>query len=106
MDAVRNMTSHRPPLVRLLADIKADQAFITLTPTSSLYPSVINTTRMINEAGEKVRNKMLEEYRKESAKRAQEMVDYIRMFHSVGEGKMNAGKHVVLQPVAIGFDGR
>lgn len=106
MDAVRNIVSHRPPLVRLLADIKADKAFATLTPSSSLYPSVINTSRMSVEGGGKARNKMLEEYRKESAKRAEEMVDYIRLWHNADENGENVRNTVVLQPVAIGFDGR
>ncbi|GJJ14167.1 hypothetical protein Clacol_008428 [Clathrus columnatus] len=112
MDAVRNIVSHRPPLVRLLAEIKADKAFITLTPSSPLYPVAINTSRISVEGGGKIRNRLLEEYRKESAKRAEEMVDYIRMWHNATISEHNGKTHggfrntVVLQPVAIGFDGR
>ncbi|GJJ08141.1 hypothetical protein Clacol_002349 [Clathrus columnatus] len=112
MDTVRNIVSHQNTLIRLLAEMEADKAFLTLTPSSPLYPSTINTTRTSAEGDGKTRNRLLEEYRKESAKRAEEMVEYIKK-RSGGarnrddsSSKRGSKDTAVLQPVAIGFDGR
>jgi len=76
MDTIRNIVSHRPPLVRILVAQDVAAAFATLTPSSPSYPQLIGS-RSVN-AQAKSRPKIMDEYRKEAAKRAEEMVSYIK----------------------------
>ncbi|KAF8499487.1 hypothetical protein BU17DRAFT_72199 [Hysterangium stoloniferum] len=72
MDTIRNIVSHRPPLVRILVAQDVAAAFATLTPSSPSYPQLIGSRGLNIQS--KSRPRIMDEYRKEAAKRAEEMV--------------------------------
>lgn len=120
MDTIRNILSHRPPLVSILVRENAAVAFATLAspshaPRSPRSPSASNSsfsssngipassTRNNPSAGmghsntsPKTRWRLMDDYKREASKRAEELTTYIRNWT---EWKPYLVK---LEPVSIG----
>ena len=125
MDTIRNILSHRPPLVSILVRENAAMAFATLASPSSSPTSVFRTPRSpVNSkpaspsggsgstavltknnpsagtghtnTSPKTRWRLMEDYKREASKRAEELTAYIRNWT---EWKPYLVK---LEPVSIG----
>ncbi|KAF8520997.1 hypothetical protein JB92DRAFT_2893550 [Gautieria morchelliformis] len=99
MDTIRNILSHRPPLVSTLIRENAAVAFATLTapssptrsrssrtspaspstsPTSTTCPNLSSSPSTGTSLGGKTKGRLMEDYKREASKRAEELTSYIK----------------------------
>jgi len=133
MDAIRNMVGHRPgkELVRILVEEGASEAFETLFSTPSSDPTSPNGRRSTTasprgsafsksnsgsiqsatslkvrsgpDGNGKLRAELMEEYRREASKRAEELVMYISIWDRVADEEatdIKANKRLTVVSIA------